>query len=281
VNDGPPVTVVDPRGAPSPAPARTPWTRTERLLAVALSLLLAVAVAAASDLASRPPAPYAQAVDSEVTLGDPAGLLLDVVLGGSVPPGLEGRGLTTDEGWSVVMAPEQLTRGTALVLGHDTVCAGLRPPTEIRVQGLRLPVRHTDGALRCDPAQPLHVVSGSLTDGPGTTVELTVVNASTRDLHVTGFRYAGFRFDAGTPLPQVLRGRDPSRPLRMSRLTPYLLKVTVHVADCAAARATLARAVSSERPDALPIVVDKTPVELTVKGLEVYLDLLRRATCVR
>ena len=280
MTDGPPVTVVDPHGAPLGAPPAHPaWSRTERLLALSASLVLAVGVAAASDLASRPPAPYVRAVASEVTVGDPGSLLLDVVLDGRVPLGLQGHDLGTDEGWAVVMAPETLHRGAALVLAHDTICTGLRPPTVLRVGRLRLPVRDGARVLSCDPDDPLRVLSSSLTGGPRTVIELAVVNAATRRLHLTALRYAGFRFDG--PLPLVLDGRDPDQPLRFGTLRTRVLRITVGVADCAASRVTLERAVHGERPEALPAVVDGKLVDLQVKGLEVYLDLLRRATCVR
>ena len=279
MTDGPPVTVVDPHGAPPASPVtRPPWPRTERLLAVALGALLAVGVAAASNLRSRPPAPYARAVASEVTVGDPAGLLLDVVLVGDVPAA--GRPIA-DEGWSVVMSPEELRAGTALVLAHDSTCTGLRPPRVLHLAGVDLPVRDGARVLSCDPAEPLRVLRSSLTSSPRTVAELTVVNASSRDLRLTALRYDGFALEPAERLPVVLGGRDPGRPLRPSALVPHVLRFTARVTDCARARASLARAVGSRRPDALPVTVDGRSVDLTVRGLEVYLDLRRRATCVR
>lgn len=285
---GPPVTVVDPHGAPAPVPAdRPPWPARERLLALAIGLLVAVAAAAASNLSNRPPEPYVRAVGSEVVLGNPGTLQLFAVLAGSFPPVDDARGVSADNGWQVAMWPQHLAAGTALVLLHDSRCQGLRPPEHVRIStdlGLRtLPVR-TEHPLRCDPLDPLRVISSSLTAGARTTIEIRVVNASVRATRVTGFRLAGFDLRTDGPLPSALPGRDRDRPLELDRLPVHVLRLTARVVDCTRARATLDRAVRSERPDALPATVDSGSdsgtVSLTVKGLEAYLDLLQRATCV-
>ena len=282
----PPVTVVDPRGGPpvTTAAGRPPWRPVERFLALASAVVLAVAVAAASNLASRPPAPYADAVGNDVVLGDPGTFQVDVVLVGALPR-TGSFSVTADGGWTVVGGPDELHDGVGFVFLHDSVCAGVQPPTRVTVRTgkevLGLRVRHPQRFLRCDPADAVRVLTTSLRSGPQTTVELSLVNVATRDLHLTGFTYGGFRLTPSPSLPLLLPGRDAAQPLRLAGLRGSVVTLAADVADCRAAADALARAVATEAVDALPVTVDGEATSLTVKGLEVYLELLQRAACVR
>lgn len=292
MTDGPTVTVVDPHAGPvAPAAPRPRWAATERAVALGAAAVLLAGLVSAGHVRTGRAAGGLSAASrgSKAQLGRPSALVLDLVVTG---PPVEVRSVLPDRGWVLVgRAPTVVGVATDVVVSHPVVCDGPVPPPSrlqlVTVDGRPLGVPVHVGARHrfrstCDPwqgAQAMRLVTSSLTRAVRTRVQLGLVDVSTRPLTLDQVRYGGFTFSAG--LPARLPGRDSRGPLDLDQLAVTDLTLFTTVRACGAARRALDAATASGTPDRLPATVDGASAGLEVRGLEAYLELQWRATCVR
>ncbi|MCU1624436.1 MAG: hypothetical protein JWL79_3281 [Frankiales bacterium] len=292
LTDGPAVTVIDPHAGPVlPAAVRPRWGATERTVALVAAVVLLAGLVSAGHLRTGTADGGLSATSrgSKAQLGRPSALVLDLVVTG---PPVEVRLVRPDRGWVLVdRAPTVVGAATDVVVSHTVVCDRPVPPPSrlqlVTIDGRRLgvPVHVAKGDLfrsTCDPwqgAQAMRLVTSSLTRAARTRVQLGLVDVSTRPLTLDQVRYGGFAFAAD--LPVRLAGRDSRGPLDLDRLTVTDLTLVTTVQECGAARRALDAATANGTPDRLPATVDGAPADLEVRGLEAYLELQWRATCVR
>ena len=296
MTDGPPVTITDPRAGPPLPPAPRPrWVTRARAQALLTAVVLLVALASAGHLgAGKASGLVARSSGYDVFLGSPAVVRLEVVLHGDPLLVLNVGDLRPDAGWTVAepLLPA-LADGVRLRLVHPVVCeAHQQLPSRVLLdtadgRTLRIPVqlRPADHAVSlCDPLTgpaAVRVVTSTLTTGARTLVRLGIVDASTRPVTLSAVAFPGFSFAATRPLPLVLGGRDRHRALSLRELPVSRLDLIAAVTACSRAEQALRVAAAARTPNLLSTTLAGRPASLDVPGLEAYLDVQWRATCVR